>query len=258
MEVRVVAAHRGWRWIVEGFALFRMNPVMWTAIILILYVTFTLLARIPVLGVVLVLLFPTLLVGLMQGCRHLEAGEPLRVAHLLTGFRKNAAYLVTLGGISLVGNLLLLMLFVTMSGEAITAIMKHAASGNVDPAAAETVLRGAPKVVTAALLVMMISLPLLMALWFAPLLVYFDDLKPMRALFVSLWACWKNTVPFLVYGIVVFMGLMVLTPVAIALRQIDLSFWLLAPILIPSIYASYKDIFAAAPAAATGAHPTVR
>ena len=258
MEVRVVAAHRGWRWIVEGFALFRMNPVMWAAIILILYVTFTLLVRVPVLGVVLVLLFPTLLVGLMQGCRHLEAGESLRITHLLTGFQKNATYLVTLGGISLVGNLLLLMLFVTMSGEAVMAIMKHAASGNVDPAAAETVLRAAPKVMTAALVVMAISLPLLMGLWFAPLLVYFDDLKPMRALFVSFWACWKNTVPFLVYGIVVFMGLMVLTPIAIALRQIDLSFWLLAPILIPSIYASYKDVFVTAPAVATDGQPSIR
>ena len=257
--MRVVAAGRGWRWIVEGFALFRMNPVLWTAIILILYVIFALLVRIPVLGIVVVLFFPVLLAGLMQGCRQLEAGEPLRIAHLLTGFQKNDAYRVTLGGISLVGNLLLLMLFVTMSGEAIMAIMKHVANGNVDPAATETVLRAAPKVITAALLVVTISLPLLMGLWFAPLLVYFDDLKPMRALIVSFWACWKNTVPFLVYGIVVFLGLMVLTPFTIALRQTDLSFWLLAPVLIPSIYASYKDVFTPSRSASTtGGNPFLK
>jgi hypothetical protein len=212
-----------------------MNPVMWTAIILILYVTFTLLVRIPVLGVVLVLLFPTILVGLMQGCRHLEAGESLRITHLLTGFQKNAAYLVTVGGISLVGNLLLLMLFATMSGDAVMVIMKHAESGNVDPAAAETVLRAAPKVITAALLVMAISLPLLMGLWFAPLLVYFDDRRcapssvsglagriPCRSWSIASSCSWALGVD------------------ANCHRPAPdrLGFWPLAPILIPSIYAS--------------------
>jgi hypothetical protein len=252
MEVRIVAANRGWQWLVEGFALFRRSPAMWTAIVLLLYVVFALLVRVPVFGIVVLLFFPALLAGLMHGCTRLEAGEPLEIGHLLTGFRKNAAYLVTLGGVSLVGNLLLLMLFATMSGDATMAIRKHAASASVDPAAAEAVMRAAPRVLTAALVVMTLSLPLLMGLWYAPLLVHFHDLKPLRALFVSLWACWKNALPFLVYGIVVFLGLMVLTPFTIALRQTDLSLWLLAPVLIPSIYASYKDVFVVGPPVATG------
>lgn len=224
---------------------------MWVAVILTLYVCFALLVRIPVFGVAVLLFFPALLVGMMQGCRSLEAGEGLHLTHLLAGFRKNTAYLVTLGGISLIGNLLLLMLFVTMSGEATVSIVKHAASGATDPAAAEAVLKAAPKVFTAALVVMTLSLPLLMGLWFAPLLVYFDDLKPLRALYVSLWACWKNGLPFAVYGILVFVGLMLLTPFAMALRQTDLSLWLLAPVLVPSIYASYRDIFPGSPPEAT-------
>ncbi|HUF79850.1 MAG TPA: BPSS1780 family membrane protein [Burkholderiales bacterium] len=257
MEVRVVAANRGWHWLVEGFALFRRSPAMWIAIVVLLYVVFALLVRIPVFGIVVLLFFPALLAGLMHGCTRLEAGDPLEIGHLVTGFRRNAAYLVTLGGISLVGNLLLLMLFVALSGEATMAIMKNAAAGKVDPAAAEAVMRAAPRVLTAALVVMTLSLPLLMGLWFAPLLVYFHDLKPLRALFVSLWACWKNALPFLVYGIAVFLGLMVLTPFTIALRQTDLSLWLLAPVLIPSVYASYKDVFGAPPpvTAVAGALP---
>jgi hypothetical protein len=258
MEVRVLAANRGWEWIVHGFALFRKNPAMWVAILLILYVSFTLLVRVPVLGIVLLLFFPVLLAGLMQGCRTLEAGDGLQINHLLAGFRRNTAYLVTLGGISLVGNLVLLMLFVAMSGESTLAIMKHAGSGSADPASAEAIVQAAPKVLTAALIVMMLSLPLLMAMWFAPLLVYFNDLKPLRAMFVSLWACWKNALPFVVYGLAVFLGLVLLTPFAMAFRQADLSLWLLAPVLVPSIYASYKDIFIAAPDVATDTHPSPR
>lgn len=259
MEVRVVAASRGWQWIVEGFALFRKSAAMWVAIILILYVAFALLARIPVLGIVLVLFFPALLAGLMQGCRQIEAGEPLRVAHLMAGIQKNAPSLVTLGGISLVGNLILLMLFVSMSDEAVMSIMKHAAGGSVDPAAAETIRRAAPKIITAALVVMTLSLPLLMGLWFAPLLVHFGDLKPLPALIVSFRACWKNALPFVVYGAVVFLFLMILVPFTIALRQADLSLWLLAPVLVPSIYASYKDVFAPSRSASTtGGNPFLK
>jgi len=28
-----------------------------------------------------------------------------------------------------------------------------------------------------------------------------------------------------------------------AVRQLDFAFWLLAPLLVPSIYASYRDLF---------------
>ena len=259
MEVRVVAAGRGWQWIAGGFALFRKSPAMWAAITLILYVIFTLLVRIPVLGLILVIFAPVLLAGLMQGCRALEAGEELKVAHLLTGFRKNAGYLVTLGGISLVSNLVLLMMLVMMSGDAVMAMMKHAAAGSASPAVAEAVLQAAPRIVTATLVVFALSLPLLMSLWFAPLLVHFDDFKPLRSLVMSFWACWKNTLPFLVYGAVVFLGLVVLTPFTLAARQPDLSFWLLAPVLIPSIYASYQDVFTPSRSASTtGGNPFLK
>lgn len=258
MEARAVAASRGWGWIADGFGLFRRSPLVWTSCVLILYVVLTLLARISILGVVFLLFLPVLLAGLMQGCRAIEAGEQLKITHLLSGFQKNAAHLVTLGGISLVGNLLLVMILVMMSGDAVTTVMKQAPAGAVDAAAAEAILRAAPRILTAALVVMTLSLPLLMGLWFAPLLVYFDGLSPVRALIVSFWACWKNMLPFLVYGVVAFAGIVLLVPFTLAFRQPDLSLWLLMPVLIPSIYCSYKDVFMAAPAPAAGGSPLLK
>jgi hypothetical protein len=38
-------------------------------------------------------------------------------------------------------------------------------------------------------------------------------------------------------------GLVVLVPVGIRTREFDLGLWLLSPVLVPSIYASYRDIF---------------
>lgn len=259
MEPRALSAGRGWQWIVGGFLIFRKNPVVWILIIVTLYVAFAVLARIPILGIVFVLLMPALLAGLMEGCRALDAGQELKITHLVCGFQKNAAHLVTLGGISLVSNLLVLMVGAMMMGDAAITIMKSAATGPADPAASEAVLREAPRVLTAALVSLLISLPLLMALWFAPLLVYFEDLKPVRSLMISFQACWKNAIPFLLYGGVFLVAVVALTPISISFRQYDLSVWLLAPVLVPSIYASYKDIFTVAGAApASGGNPVLR
>jgi len=82
-----------------------------------------------------------------------------------------------------------------------------------------------------------------MALWFAPLLAYFNNLSPGRAMLYSLAACWRNLPAFLVYGVAVFAALMMVTPLAMAARVLDLGVWLLAPVVIPTIYAGYKDIF---------------
>jgi hypothetical protein len=84
-----------------------------------------------------------------------------------------------------------------------------------------------------------------MACWFSPLLVYLHDMRVFQALLVSLKACLLNMMPFLVYGGIVFIGLFLVTPLSLATGVIDLGMWLLAPIVIPSLYASYKDIFPA-------------
>jgi uncharacterized membrane protein len=82
-----------------------------------------------------------------------------------------------------------------------------------------------------------LSVPLVMAMWFAPALIVFHDLKPMDALTQSFQGCLKNIVPFLVYGIITFViGMLASIPAGLG--------WLIwGPTLIGSIYAGYRDIF---------------
>jgi len=44
----------------------------------------------------LTLLMPVGMIGLMYGCRMLEQGEELELAHLFSGFQRQTANLVTL------------------------------------------------------------------------------------------------------------------------------------------------------------------
>ena len=89
------------------------------------------------------------------------------------------------------------------------------------------------------LLSLALSVPLAMALWFAPALVFFNNMPPIPALKASFSACVKNTLAFVVYGLVA----MVL--MFFAALPVFLGFLVLIPVLSGSAYASYRDIFVA-------------
>ena len=91
--------------------------------------------------------------------------------------------------------------------------------------------------VLAVLAAFALALPLYMALWFAPALIVFDNLKPVDAMKASFFACLKNMVPFLLYSII----LLVLC--VIAAIPLCLGFLVLGPVIIASIYAGYRDVF---------------
>jgi hypothetical protein len=246
MEPRAVSAGHGWTWIVQGFQLFRKSPALWIALLLLLFISAKVLLRVPLLSIVFALLMPHFIVGFMEGCRALEHGQPLTPAHLLTGFRRNAALLVTIGGVSLVGNLAMMMLVMSLGGDAFSALAKTMGQGGpLTPQVSQEMHAATWGVVPALLIGTVASLPLLMALWYAPLLVYFNDARPIAAMRSSFLACVKNSGAMLVYGLALLAGMFVAMPVSIVLGQYDLALVLIAPIVVPSIYASYKDIFLA-------------
>jgi hypothetical protein len=227
-------------------------------LIVILFAATKLLAVLPLLGIVFVLLMPVFIVGLMEGCRALEHGEPLQLAHLASGFRKNAAQLVTIGGISLVGNLAIMMIVLALGGEAMSTLTKTISQGAPMTLPTSEAQAAAAVLVRALLVGTLVSLPLLMALWYAPLLIYFHDVGPLAAMKSSLLACLKNTLPLLVYGLVLLGAMFLAIPFAMALQQYDLALWLLAPVVLPSLYVSYKDIYLAGTARQSGAGTVVR
>ena len=243
MEARVVAPGRGWQWLFEGFWLFRKTPLIWLALALALGLMWVVSLMIPVLGPLLFnLLSPALFAGLMVGCRALESGKPLEMAHLFAGFRQHAAPLVTVGGVYLVGTVIVVgIVLVVAGGSMLPAVLTK-------PGTDIETLRAAARSMSLALAVgAAVYLPVLMAVWFAPLLVVFNGLAPVAAMKLSFTACVSNTVPFLVYGVAVLMAWIVLSlPAALGAAGALLAAALLVasiPVLICSVYMSYRDIF---------------
>ena len=248
MNIRIVDASHGWRWIAAGMSIFRKNPAQWLLLIAVLFIGSRILYAIPVLGILALLVVPNFLAGLWHGAQALEQGKPLRIGYLASGFLKNAAQLITIGGVSLVGKFVALAAVMLVGGDVISAVSKTVEADAVTSETIEAMRAARPNMMLALLVGLGVSLPFVMAAWFAPLLVFFDDVKPLPALVLSLYACLKNILPFLIYGMAVLVPLVILMPLGLAARQPDLGLWLLAPILVPSIYASYKDLFVPAPA----------
>jgi hypothetical protein len=230
MGGRAVEAGRGWTWIADGFGLFKKAPGMWIALVIVLFVILVVLAFIPLLGLVATfLLMPLFLGGLMLGCRALQGGGELELGHLFAGFKEHTGNLIVLGALSIAGWIIVMLPVIAIVGAgAIFGMMRGDAAG----AAA---MGGS--FVLAWLVAMALSIPIYMALWFAPALVVLRGLAPVAAVKESFFGCLKNVVPFLIYGIVLLvLGIVAAIP-------LGLGWLVLGPVAIASIYVAYRDIY---------------
>jgi uncharacterized membrane protein len=229
-EGRVVAAGNGWQWFVRGWEIFRQQPGLWIGIVVIFGVLMMGLSFIPVVGsLASALLAPILMGGVMLGCRALAQGEPLEIGHLFAGFRQNTGSLVMIGVFNLVAlAIIMIVLFVVIGGSVMGAMM--GGGGKASAAAVGGIMLGT-------LIAMALYLPVYAALWFAPALVALNELAPMEALKRGFFGCLKNWVAFLIYGI---LGMAL---AVVASIPFGLGWLVLAPVLMASVYASYRDIF---------------
>jgi uncharacterized membrane protein len=229
---RAVPAAHGWNWIAEGWELFKRQPLLWIAFAIAGMVMFIVLFfAMRLLGqLILMLLVPVFVGGVMIGCRDLEQGRELRLAHLFAGFRERFGGLVSVGLISLAVAFAIVLVFGLVAGASVLPLL----GGGTDPAA----LAAAGLTMLLALLVLLaLMMPLAMATWFAPQLVVFDAQGPGEAMKNSFMGCLKNIGPFLIYGVIFFL-------LAIAASiPFGLGWLVLGPVLACSLYASYRDIF---------------
>ncbi len=234
MEPQSLAARQGWEWIKQGFLIFKKAPLLWIVLLLICIAAAIAVSSIPVLGEPLVsLLMPVILIGLMTGCRSLEQNEELELAHLFSGFHRQTAHLVALGGISLVSQYLIFGLMMAVGGGELVGLLLSN-KPDTDPSVLIHAMAGAG---FALLLGLTLFTALMMAMQFAPMLVFFDNVAPLEAMKLSFRAFLRNVWPMLVY-ITTFMFLAILASLPLMLG------WLvLLPLVFTSLYASYRGIF---------------
>lgn len=230
-----VPAGRGWAWVKEGFSLFGRSPGMWIANYIVFFVIVVVLSFVPLISIAVNILVPILLGGLMLGCRSLEEGGELELAHLFAGFKANGGKLAGVGGMYLAGSALIgVVVFAIIFATVLVPAMANANSFGQMPPVLE-----ATGAMVAILVGLLLFFPLLMAYWFAPLLVVLHDVDVFKALGLSFKASLRNIWPLTVYGLVM------LVLMVVATVPVFLGWLVLVPVIWTSMYASYKDIFLA-------------
>lgn len=231
-QCRAVPAGSAFEWLRQGWLLFIAYPALWIALTVILIVLMLGLSIVPFIGSLAAnLLLPVLAAGVMRVCQKIFDGRMPVLSDLFDGFNKNSGNLVLLGLLYMLG---MLILFAVVASLAAGGLAGSALAGQ-PPALG--IFFG--KMLFALLVWLILSVPLVMAIWFAPALVLFNNMPPLAALKASFNACLKNVLPFFVYGLIV----MVLS--FFAALPVGLGFLVLVPVLSGSVYASYRDIFVA-------------
>ena len=250
LEARVVVSGRGASWIFEGFNYFKANPFAWIGayfVLILLFIIVSLLSTLtvilfPLLFCAIYIFYPVVIAGFMLGCHDQANDGPFKVGHLFAGFSSRSfGELIKLGLLYFVLNLVVLVLllgfmFVQFDGAEIIALDQTGDFEKIttllEGENAEPVLQ-----LLSTLISLLLTMPIIMAIWFAPALVVINDVPAINAMLLSFKASLLNVIPFLIYGVIAII-LLILASIPLFLGHI-----ILLPMLTASVYISYKDIF---------------
>ena len=228
-----VPANRGVAWFGEAWDIFKRSPGMWVVIFIVFIVLSLVLAVIPLGSLVSSIAYPAVTAGIMLGCRALEEGGELQVAHLFAGFKKNVGNLLIVGVLYLVGMMLIGML----AGIAAAITIPALAASGMNTSDFRSMMVMLPVFLLIILFVLAAMLPLIMAVWFAPAIIVFHDAQPMAAMRSSFVGSLRNFMPFLLYGVVgILLALLALIPLGLGMLVYGPLVWI-------TMYTGYRDIF---------------
>jgi hypothetical protein len=266
MRANRLKASAGLRWIGEGFLAFRTAPLRQLFLSLVFLLAIGVVLSVPLAGFTAAwLVMPALLVGPHAIAREGARGVAPAPALLFAGFRTGFPVLLRLGGFYLGGMVAVLAASALGDGGYFARAMVGLARLDL-----ETLQR--PETQEAVMIATVLQTLLIAALWYAPLLVAWKQVPPLKAAFFSAAAAFINWRAFAVYGVAMtaLFSLVVLAAVLGAAllgggrashvnTALFAVLWTLLPAGFASSYVSYRDVFEAAevPPGEPGKSPTI-
>lgn len=231
IEIRRVTPVRGLEWLASAFSMFGQNVGTWIAMGLVFMIITAFVSIVPVVSLLAPLLTTPLLGGLMiAACRQRRGGQA-RFEQMFSGFSIAGSRLVILGSLYLIGSFLITLIVVlpTLAASNIELLDR----GLVPQLSEDEVIT----VLWILMLVLVALAPLLMAFFFAPALVAVARVEPLTAMRMSFIGCYRNMTPFLLYGAIAFLMMIV------AALPLMLGYLILTPVLLCSMYLAFEDVF---------------
>lgn len=245
-------ARHGILWLREAAQMLAAARLPWMMLLFLYYLIQLLVGVVPIVGpLAMMLLRPVFTVGFLAAAWTQERKGTPRIQHLFRGFRANLWALLPIGAVLIVGTTLAVLASALVDGGALFDAI--ATGARPDEAMAVN-----PRLEAGMLFSVACAIPVLLAVWFAPALVVFQDCGPLEALAGSLRASLANWRPIAIYGVLLLFCGAVLPAMAIALLAFLLPPaavpYAIALIVVPylflfiaaqtiSDYVAYRDLF---------------
>ncbi|MBH1964627.1 MAG: hypothetical protein I8H77_09850 [Comamonadaceae bacterium] len=199
MKLNIVPARTGTRWARDGVRTFFKQPLALLGLFLTFFVSFYLMTRIPFVGGVLALvLVPAAMVGLMAGAREADSGRfpmPLTLAVALRQGPQPRRAILMLGAIYAVVVMMAIGVSAMIDGGGFAEL--YISGGDLtDEMIQEESFRSAMWAFS------LLYLPISIAFWHAPALVHWHGVSPLKSLFFSTVAVFRNLGALFIYGLV--------------------------------------------------------
>lgn len=242
MKLNIVPPRTGVQWVKLGLQTFFRQPLALTGLFFMYMTAVIVVAQVPVVGVVLgAMLVPAATLGLMAATAEAVKGRFPMPSVLISAFRagrQRARAMLVLGALYTGGSLLATSLARLMAGA--------------PPAAPVTGID------STTLLALALHTPLFLMFWHAPALVHWHGVSPVKSLFFSVVACFRNLGAYLVYALAwmaVFLGVGSLLGLvggliggpSMASAVMMPTALLMASMFSTSIYFTFRDSFVAPP-----------
>jgi hypothetical protein len=245
-------ARRGVQWLRSAYAMFSLARLPWLTLLALYYVILFLIDVVPLIGQIAApVLKPVFAVGFLAAAWSQERGGTPTPKQLFVGFRSNLWALLPLGVVLVVGITLAILGTALVDDGKLLDLLSGKAK--LDDA-----IVGDDRVQLAMLFAVACALPVMLALWFAPALVVFQDCSARQALATSFVAALANWKPIAIYGLLVFFygGVVptILATLVAFVAPASIVFPVALVVVLPylamfvatlhiSDYVSYRDIF---------------
>ena len=246
------SGRRGGIWLKDAAAMLSSARIPWLMLLLFYYLIQLLVSIIPLAGpLAMMVLRPVFTVGFLAAAWTQERGGAPELRHLFRGFGSNLRALLPIGIVLIVGTTLAVLSTALVDG----GVLLEAITSNTKP---DEALAANARVEGAMLMAIVFALPTVLAIWFAPSLIVFQDCGPRQAMLTSLRAALANWRPVAVYGLLLFFCGAVVPGIAVALIALlappPLAPYVIALTVVPYVflfvaaqtisdYVAYRDIF---------------
>jgi hypothetical protein len=244
MQINMLPASTGLTWLREGMRLFGRQPVGLPAMVVVYLMMLLAPALLPIVGIAISgVLAPFASVGLLTACRDVAEGRMPTPMAFAQPFKPTPArqQMLRLGII----NAILLLVVASLA-----AVLAPEPPEGGPPQS----LQDLP--LEALLVQLLLYLPVMALMWFAPVLAGWHAIAPVKAMFGSVVAGWRNLGAMLIFGVAAGAFTLAISVVAVMLltsltSSRELLSMLLAPLALvlmsivqASLYPMYRSVFA--------------